>query len=141
MKQLLVFVLFAGWICWFMFSPSYKHVLIMRQALLQKEVDYMLEIGANGAYGYIDQAAVEASRMRLEMKGFNTSELSYLVTTTDGSGGTNAAAPVLRGTGIQLEISYPYGRLFDIDSLLGIGIPSAGTRMAASGMKMSEYIP
>lgn len=28
--------------------PVYKHVVIVRQAVLQKEVDYLLEIGANG---------------------------------------------------------------------------------------------
>ncbi len=65
MKQLLVFVLFAALFCWLMFSPIYKHVLVIRQALLQQEVDYMLEIGASGKYGYIDSWMVEQSRSRL----------------------------------------------------------------------------
>ena len=70
MKQILVFVLFAAMMCWFMFAPIYKHILIMRQALLQKEVDYLLEIGANASHGYIGQDMIEASRMRLEERGF-----------------------------------------------------------------------
>ncbi|MDF2815056.1 MAG: hypothetical protein K0Q81_1256 [Paenibacillus sp.] len=141
MKQILVFVLFAGLLCWFMFSPTYKHVLMIRNAVLQKEVDLMLEIGANGSHGFIDNTAIEASKLRLEERGFNRSLLQYEVLTTSGVDGTNASAPVLRGIGLRLQISYPYQRLFEIDRLIGITPPSASARMSAEGLKMSEYVP
>ncbi|MDF2668663.1 MAG: hypothetical protein K0R67_969 [Paenibacillus sp.] len=141
MKQLLVFVLFAGLLCWFMFSPTYKHVLIIRQAVLQKEVDLMLEIGANGSHGYIDSAAIEASRIRMEERGFNRSLIQYEVLTTNGVDGTSPSAPVLRGAGLKLQISYPFERLFEIDRLIGITPPPAGSRMYAEGVRMSEYVP
>jgi len=141
MKQLLVFILFAATLCWFMFAPAYKHVLILRQALLQKEVDYLLEVGANGSHGYIDAGMINASKYRLANHGFNVSDLEYTVTTTSGADGTNPDAPVPRGTGIRLELSYPYERLFDIDRLVGLEPPPQGLRMTAAGMKMSEYVP
>lgn len=141
MKQILVFVLFAGMLCWFMFSPTYKHVLMIRNAVLQKEVDLMLEIGANGSHGYIDSVAVGASKLRLEQIGFNPSLLWYEVLTTSGVDGTNPSAPILRGDGLSLQISYPYERLFEIDRLIKVTPPPAGSRMAASGLKMSEYVP
>lgn len=141
MKQLLVFVLFAGLLCWLMFAPIYKHVLIVRQAVLQKEVDYLLEVGASGAYGYIDRQMIEQSRQRLAGRGFIASEIDYMVTTTSGADGTNPQRPVLRGTGIELTITYPYFRLFEIDRLVGITPPDPAARMAAAGVKMSEFVP
>lgn len=141
MKQILVFILFSALLCWFMFSPIYKHVLIVRQAVLQKEVDFMLEIGANGSHGYIDETMIERSRERLVARGFVVSDLLYTVTTTSGEDGMDSQRPVLRGIGIQLSISYPYHRLFEIDRLAGITPPDASARMAANGMKMSEYVP
>lgn len=141
MKQILVFVLFAGMLCWFMFSPTYKHVLMIRNAVLQQEVDLMLEIGANGSHGYIDNAAIAASKARLQQVGFNTTLLMYEVVTTSGADGMNPTVPVLRGVGLSLRISYPYERLLEIDRLIGVSPPPAGTRMAAAGMKMSEFVP
>jgi hypothetical protein len=114
---------------------------MIRNAVLQKEVDLMLEIGANGSHGFIDNTAIEASKLRLEERGFNRSLLQYEVLTTSGVDGTNASAPVLRGIGLRLQISYPYQRLFEIDRLIGITPPSASARMSAEGLKMSEYVP
>jgi hypothetical protein len=141
MKQILVFILFSALLCWFMFSPIYKHVLIVRQAVIQKEVDLLLEVGANGSHGYISDAMLAESRQRLEARGFDSTDIRYAVTTSIGDDGTDPARPVLRGVGIQLHISYPYQRLFEIDRLVGISPPDATTRMTASGMKMSEYVP
>jgi hypothetical protein len=141
MKQILVFILFAAMLCWFLFAPVYKHVIIIRQALLQKEVDYMLEVGASGNYGYIDAAAIEASRQRLARTGFDPAKLEYTVSSTNGAAAGNPAAPVPRGAGIRLTISYPYDGLFDIDRLIGLTPPPEGFRMTAAGMKMSEYVP
>jgi len=140
MKQILAFILMSGMLCWIMFAPIYKHVLIARQALLQKEVDYMLEVGANASHGYIDQAAIEASKQRLAQHGFSADDLEYTVATTNGVNGMDPSNPVMRGAGLYLRISYPYEGLFAIDRLIGIGPPS-GSRMAADGMKMSEYVP
>lgn len=141
MKQILVFILFSAILCWFMFSPIYKHVLIVRQAVIQKEVDLLLEIGANGSHGYISEAMLHESRLRLATRGLISSDLHYDVTTSSGDDGTDPARPVIRGVGIQLLISYPYQRLFDIDRLVGISPPDSSSRMTASGMKMSEYVP
>jgi hypothetical protein len=141
MKQILVFILFAAMLCWFMFAPVYKHVIILRQALLQKEVDYLLEIGANGQHGYISPAMVTASKLRLQERGFVPGNLEYSVTTTANVNGVDPSVPVMRGVGIGLQVSYPYNRLFVIDQLVGISVPSADARMGASGMKMSEYVP
>ena len=141
MKQILVFILFASMLCWFMFAPTYKHVLIIRQALLQKEVDYMLEVGASGRYGYIDATMIEASRQRLAAKGFVSADLLYTVRTTSGAPGTSAGSPVTRGTGIELQLTYPYKRLFVIDQLIGVAVPDSNDRMGAVGIKMSEYVP
>ncbi|GIP35440.1 hypothetical protein [Paenibacillus sp. J2TS4] len=141
MKQILVFIMFVTLLCWFMFAPVYKHVIITRQAVLQKEVDYLLEVGASGARGYIDPGMIGQSRQRLEERGFIGADLDYLVTTTTGVGGRNSGEPVPRGNGIRLMITYPYGGLFIIDRLVGIAPPSEGAVMAAVGMKMSEYVP
>lgn len=141
MKQILVFILFSGMLCWFMFSPIYKHVIIVRQAVLQKEVDFLLEVGANGSHGYIDAAMIAESKLRLENRGFQTEELKYDISTTTGVSGSNSGVPVVRGTGIRLYISYPYGQLFQIDRLIGIAPPASNARMSAEGIKMSEYIP
>lgn len=108
---------------------------------MQKEVDYMLEVGASGRYGYIDGAMVQASRDRLADMGFQASQLQYNVTATDGSGGSDPGQPVPRGEGIRLSISYPYGNLFGIDRLLGIAAPDGQERMGATGLKMSEFVP
>ena len=85
MKQILVFILFAAMLCWMMFSPIYKHVLVVREAMLQKEVDYLLEVGASGSKGYIDAAMLEQSRRRLEKAGMSGELVRYTVTSTDGS--------------------------------------------------------
>ncbi|TXK81025.1 hypothetical protein [Paenibacillus sp. N3.4] len=141
MKQILVFILFATLLCWFMFSPIYKHVIIARQAILQKEVDYLLEIGANARHGYINEAMLQASRERMEERGFVPGDLVYTITTTTGATGMDASRPIWRGTGLSLHISYPYHRLFVIDQLIGITVPKQTDRMGAAGMKMSEYVP
>lgn len=141
MKQLLVFVLFAAMFCWLMFSPIYKHVLVIRQALLQQETDYLLEIGASGKYGFIDGVMVADSRNRLAQYGFNPSSLEYEISSTTGEAGDNAQAPLPRGTGIRLVISYPYENLLNIDRLIGVEPPSADARISGRGMKMSEYVP
>ncbi|CAI6080309.1 hypothetical protein [Cohnella sp. JJ-181] len=141
MKQLLVFVLFATLFCWLMFSPVYKHVVVLRQALLQQEADYMLEIGASGRYGYIDDTMVADSRARLSEYGFRPALLEYEVTTTSGLAGTDPAAPLERGSGLRLVIRYPYDGLMDIDRLIGVDPPPGEARLAAAGMKMSEYVP
>jgi hypothetical protein len=141
MKQILVFILLAGMLCWLMFSPIYKHVLIVRQAVLQKEVDLLLEVGTNASHGYIDTMMIDSSRQRLGERGFLTTDLLYTVETTNGVSGTNPNEPVLRGVGIQLKISYPYHSLLQIDQLIGITPPPTDSRIAAGGMKMSEYVP
>jgi hypothetical protein len=141
MKQILVFILFAAMLCWFMFAPVYKHVIILRQALLQKEVDYLLEVGASGMHGTISPLMLAASKLRLQERGFQPNDLQYTVTTTTGVDGMNASIPVMRGAGIGLQVTYPYHRLFVIDQLVGITVPSSSARMGAAGMKMSEYVP
>lgn len=74
-------------------------------------------------------------------RGFMPGDLVYTVETTTGTGGTNASAPVWRGVGLRLKLTYPYHRLFVIDELVGITVPAETDRMGASGMKMSEYVP
>jgi hypothetical protein len=140
-KQLLVFVLFAAMFCWLMFSPIYKHVLVIRQALLQQEADYLLEIGASGRFGYIDGDMVAQSRTRLAAHGFQPAGLEYEVSSTTGVSADDASAPVSRGVGIRLVIRYPYDHLLDIDRLIGVQPPSDDARLAAGGMKMSEFVP
>jgi hypothetical protein len=140
-KQLLVFVLFAAMFCWLMFSPIYKHVLVIRQALLQQEANYLLEIGASGRFGYIDGGMLAQSRARLASNGFQVAKLEYEVTSTSGASADDASAPVPRGVGIRLVIRYPYEHLLDIDRLIGIQPPSEEARFSAGGMKMSEYVP
>lgn len=141
MKQILAFVLLSGIICWLMFSPVYRHVMVMRQAALQQEVDYMLEIGANGSHGYIDAVMIEASRERLKAKGFDSSKLVYIVRSDTGQPADRADAPLVRGTGLELQIRYPVENLFVIDRLVGITPPDESTLIQASGIKMSEYVP
>lgn len=136
-----MFILFSALLCWLMFSPIFKHVLIMRQAVLQKEVDYMLEIGANGSHGYVDSSMVFASKQRLSASGFNEGDLVYTVGTTSGADGTNSGEPVIRGIGITLTITYPYEKLLEIDRLIGITPPATNSLIRASGTKMSEYVP
>jgi len=141
MRSMLVFSLFAAMLCWLMFAPIYKHVFIVRQAVLQQEVDYLLEIGANGTHGYVDAAMIAASRNRLASWGLDPAKLIYEVGTTSGADATNPLAPVKRGTGIVLTIRYPYERLFVIDRLVGISPPGEQALISATGMKMSEYVP
>jgi hypothetical protein len=141
MRSVLVFVLFAAMLCWLMFAPVYKHVFIVRQAVLQQEVDYLLEIGANGSHGYIDAAMIDASRNRLASCGLDPAKLIYEVAATSGEDATNPQVPVRRGTGIVLTIRYPYERLFEIDRLIGIAPPDEHALISATGMKMSEYVP
>ncbi|GMK42143.1 hypothetical protein PCCS19_52020 [Paenibacillus sp. CCS19] len=141
MRSILVFVLFAGMLCWMMFSPIYKHILIVRQAALQQEVDYMLEIGANGSHGYIDELMIEQSKQRLASLGLDPEALAYTVESSDGSNAANASAPLVRGIGLSLTISYPYEGLFTLDRLIGVEPPPSTDRMSARGMKMSEYVP
>ncbi|EFM11828.1 conserved hypothetical protein [Paenibacillus curdlanolyticus YK9] len=141
MRSILIFVLFAGLLCWMMFSPIYKHVLIVRQAALQQEADYLLEVGANGSHGYIDATMINQSKQRLAAIGLRPDDIEYDVTSTDGSIATSASAPVLRGIGLALTVSYPYDGLFAIDRLVGIEPPPADARMRATGMKMSEFVP
>ncbi|MEF2246854.1 MULTISPECIES: hypothetical protein [unclassified Paenibacillus] len=141
MKQLLVFILFSAMLCWLMFSPIYKHIVIVRQAVLQQEVDYLLEVGASGAYGYISAAMKQQSQMRLAQFGLQPDLLQYEFSSTTGADPNNAARPVPRGAGISLTISYPYEQLFMIDRLIGIEPIAADERMKAFGMKMSEYVP
>jgi len=140
-KQLLVFVLFAAMFCWLMFSPIYKHVLVIRQALLQQETDYLLEVGASGRYGYIDDAMVAQSRDRLSGYGFTPSLLEYEIGSTTGAESGNPAEPLPRGAGIRLRIAYPYENLLDIDRLIGVAPPSGNARISGRGMKMSEFVP
>lgn len=141
MKQILVFILFSILLCWLMFSPIYKHVLVMRQAVLQQEVDYLLEIGTNGSHGYIDERMVEQSRLRMEQYGFDADQLQYQITSTTGQSADSSSDPIIRGEGIKLVITYPYDDLFVIDRLLGIPVPEKEDRMSAGGMQMSEYVP
>ncbi|WP_337100879.1 hypothetical protein [Paenibacillus sp. YIM B09110] len=141
MKQILLFVLFAGLICWMMFSPIYKHVLIVRQAVLQQEVDYLLEVGASGSYGYISAAMLEQAKSRMEAFGLKRESILFEVKSESGVNATNPSAPLPRGTGLSLIASYPYENLFQIDRLIGISPPPANGRMKAFGMKMSEYVP
>lgn len=141
MKQILVFILFAGMLCWIMFSPIYRHVVIIRGAVLQQEVDYLLEVGASGTYGYISGEMQQQSMDRLAGLGLHSEELRYEYSTTSGVDATDAAAPVPRGTGMSLRISYPYENMFLIDSLIGLTPIPADARMSAFGMKMSEYVP
>ncbi|MFC5704394.1 hypothetical protein ACFPVX_24150 [Cohnella faecalis] len=101
----------------------------------------MLEIGASGRYGYIDGGMIADSRSRLAETGFRSELLEYEVTTTTGAEGNNASAPLPRGVGIRLAISYPYGSLLSIDRLIGVEPPESDARLSAGGMKMSEYVP
>jgi len=140
-KQLLVFILFAAMFCWLMFSPIYKHVLVIRQALLQQEVNYLLEVGASGTYGYIDGSMIAESRLRLTDYGFNPALLEYEVTSTSGAEGGNASEPLPRGVGLRLKLTYPYEQLLNIDRLIGIAPPPEDARIAGRGMRMSEYVP
>jgi len=141
LKQLLLFILFAAMLCWIMFSPIYKHVVIVRQAVLQQEVDYLLEVGASGTYGYISPAMQRDSIRRLAGFGLREQDLRYQYATTSGVSATDVSNPVPRGTGISLKISYPYENLFVIDSLIGIQPIAPDERMNAFGMRMSEYVP
>ena len=141
MKQILVFILFAGLLCWLMFSPIYKHVLIVRQAVLQQEVDYLLEVGASGSFGYISGAMQEQSRQRLARFGLRPEDIAFELASTSGLAASDPNAPLLRGTGISLTMSYPYDNLFEIDRLIGLAPPMPDERMRAFGMKMSEYVP
>ncbi|RAP73839.1 hypothetical protein [Paenibacillus montanisoli] len=141
MKSLLMFLLLSAMMTWFMFSPIYKHVLIVRQAVLQQEVDYLLEVGASGDHGYIDAAMLQASKNRLARYGLNPSSVLFSVSSGSGVSATNAAKPLPRGTSLSLTASYPIEGLLAIDRLIGLAPPAASTKLKATGMKMSEYVP
>ncbi|MFF2093660.1 hypothetical protein [Paenibacillus sp. NPDC058174] len=141
MKSILVFVLFAATMCWMMFSPIYRHVLVVRQAVLQQETDYLLEVGASGSYGYIDTDMIDQSRSRLASFGMRPEAVEYAVSSDNGLGATNPAAPLPRGSGLRLTMSYPYENLFQIDRLIGLAPVDENARMRAFGIKMSEYVP
>lgn len=139
MKQLLMFILLATTLCWMMFAPVYKHVYILRQALLQQEVDYLLEVGTSGQYGYISPALIEQSRTRLKKFGLETAQLVYEARSTLGQAVSSPSQRVPRGEGIALTISYPVDGLFAIDGLIGVGAPNQ-QRITAYGVQMSEYV-
>ncbi|MFC4777131.1 hypothetical protein ACFO9Q_10070 [Paenibacillus sp. GCM10023252] len=141
MKSILVFVLFAAMLCWMMFSPIYKHVVIVRQAVLQQEVDYLLEVGASGNRGYIDASMMQQSRLRLARFGLKPDAVEFEVIASNGAIAVSPAAPLPRGIGLSLTMSYPYEDLFEIDRLIGLTPPSQTQRLRAFGMKMSEYVP
>ncbi|BBH24650.1 hypothetical protein Back11_59950 [Paenibacillus baekrokdamisoli] len=141
MKSILVFILFAAMMCWFMFSPIYKHVLIVRQAVLQQEVDYLLEVGANGDHGYIDSAMIEQSKLRLAQIGLQPGSINYEVQAANGMSAISSVVPLPRGVGLSLTVSYPVDGLYAIDQLIGIAPPPPNARLRATGMKMSEYVP
>lgn len=141
MRQILVFILFSALFCWLMFSPVYRHVLIVRQAVLQKEVDYLLEVGANASHGYIGAGMIADSRTRMADRGFDPNELIYDVQSTGGAAGTDPYSRVPRGEGLILEIRYPYQQLFALDRLIGISAPASSSYMGARGIRMSEYVP
>ncbi|GLX66392.1 hypothetical protein [Paenibacillus glycanilyticus] len=141
MRNILVFVLFAAMVCWMMFSPIYKHVLIARQAVLQQETDYLLEVGASGSYGYIDDAMMEQSKGRLAAFGMRPERVQFEVTADNGLPASDPASPLPRGTGMMLRMSYPYEDLFQIDRLIGLAPVSPDSRMRTFGMKMSEFMP
>ncbi len=101
----------------------------------------MLEIGASGNYGYIDESMVADSRQRMGEYGFNPALLEYEVTSTTGGEGRSASEPLPRGAGLRLKLTYPYERLLDIDRLIGLAPPSEDARIAGRGMRMSEYVP
>lgn len=139
MKQLLMFILLASTLCWTMFAPVYKHVYILRQALLQQEVDYLLEVGTSGQYGYISSALIEQSRTRLRDFGLESAQLVYEARSTSGQAVTSSSQRVPRGEGIALTISYPVDNLFAIDGLIGVRAPHQ-QRITAYGVQMSEYV-
>ncbi|WP_219838778.1 hypothetical protein [Paenibacillus sp. R14(2021)] len=141
MKSLLVFVLLAAMMCWFMFSPIYKHVLIARQAVLQQEVDYLLEVGANGDHGYIDAAMLNEAKLRMAGFGLDPASIGFEVSSEGGPDATNPAAPLLRGAPLSLTATYPVEGLLNIDRLIGINPPQADALLKATGTKMSEYVP
>ncbi|NBD24367.1 hypothetical protein [Paenibacillus glycinis] len=141
MKSLLVFVLLAAMMCWFLFSPIYKHVLIVRQAVLQQEVDYLLEVGASGDYGYIDAAMLQEAKRRLASFGLKPESIEFEVTSDNGADAMNPAQPLPRGAPLSVTASYPVEGLFNIDRLIGVEPPSAEDRLQAAGTKMSEFVP
>lgn len=140
MKQIIVFIMFSTILCWAMFSPVYKHIVILRQALLQQEVDYLLEVGASGRYGYISETMQQQSKQRLSSFGLSPELIEYDISSTSGKAATLPSQPIVRGEGITLQITYPYERLFTIDELIGITAFSPTAKMKAVGVKMSEYV-
>ena len=107
-----------------MFSPIYKHVLIVRQAVLQQETDYLLEVGANGDHGYIDSAMMEQSKLRLASFGLQPGLVEFEVSATNGASATSPAMPLPRGVGLSLSVSYPVDGLLAIDQLIGLDASS-----------------
>jgi len=139
MKQILVFILFASLFCWLLFSPIYKYVVLTRQAVIQQEVDFLLEVGASGRYGYIDNELIGESKKRLTSLGFNTDKLQYTITSSLNYTPT-LQQRLPRGEVFIVEISYPYEKMFLIDLLVGIEPFGEHERMRSYGVKMSEYV-
>lgn len=139
MKQILTFILFATMICWILFSPIYKHVVLTRQAVIQQEVDFLLEVGASGKYGYVTDALIVDSKKRLAHLGFNPDQLRYEISSSMNFTPT-VEQRLPRGEVLTVTISYPYEKLFAIDALIGIEPFGEHERMRSYGVKMSEYV-
>lgn len=139
MKQILAFILFASLMCWILFSPIYKHVLLTRQAVIQQEVDFLLEVGASGKYGYVTDTLIADSKKRLANLGFNPANLQYDISSSLNFTPTSEQR-LPRGEVMTVTISYPYENLFLIDALIGIEPFGEHERMRSFGVKMSEYI-
>lgn len=139
MKQILAFILFASLFCWLLFSPIYKHVVLTRQAVIQQEVDFLLEVGASGQYGYVSEQLIAQSKKRLGELGFNIEKLQYDITSSLHFTPTEQFR-LPRGEILIVEVSYPYENMFLIDALIGIEPFGEHERMRSYGVKMSEYV-
>lgn len=136
LTTILILVMLAPLILWLVFKPTYQHVLITRHDSLQNEVDYMLETGAR--LGYVDITMLNDSKERLVNKGFDSAKLQYSINSTTGQIATDPVQPLKRGTGLIVEISYPYDNAFIIDGLIGIPTPNSEERLKARGYQMVE---
>ena len=135
-SPILVIVILAPLLVWLMLKPTYQHVLILRHAVIQKEVDYLLEQGAR--LGYVSTDMQNDSKQRLIDRGFESGKLEYSITSDTGSSATDPLNPLTRGIGLIVEISYPYDNTFLIDRLIGIDPPPATDRLKAKGIQMIE---
>lgn len=99
----------------------------------------MLEVGASGNYGYIDQSLIADSKKRLAGLGFNPDKLEYDITSSlNFTPSLQQRLP--RGEILIVEISYPYENLFLIDTLIGVDPIGEHERMRSFGVKMSEFV-